>query len=111
MIEVGAILAQHLEISGSFHDPYISRPFTQYLQQIFSVSALSQRFCEFCQIIGVYEPLTESDFLGTGDLQALPGFDDLDELGCLQQALVRSGIWGQANPRPNFSTLSWPIAR
>ncbi len=46
----------------------------------------------FKQLFLVDETLAEGDLFDAGDLEALPGFDGLNEVGRLNQRIVGAGI-------------------
>src|SRR5262245_14598070 len=75
-----------------------SRPvFLGDTPEIFAVAALRQRLRQGQQSFLADRALAEpaaviGDFLDTGDLQSLPTLDRLDEVGCLEQRLMRTGV-------------------
>ena len=66
-------------------------PFLRDRQQVLPVLVLERRG-QPLELVGVDEAHPVGDLLQAGDLQALPPLDDLDEVGRLEQRLVRAGV-------------------
>ena len=61
-------------------------------EQVLTVTAFTQWFCEFTNLCFIYPALHVCNFFRAGDLEALAAFDRLDEIRGLLQRFMRAGI-------------------
>src|SRR4051812_11758636 len=70
----------------------VSAGFVEDALEVLAVVALAGLVDQALELRGVDELLDERDLLNAGDLEALPLFERLDELGAGEEAGVRAGV-------------------
>src|SRR5215207_8928862 len=69
-----------------------SAHFCEDLAQVSAVTGFAEPLNVGFEARSIDPALPESNFLQAGDLEALPIFDDADELSSVEQRIVRAGI-------------------